>query len=62
MINAMLYAVNIMFAHLGRWPGCMRHIYECDLFKIYFTQIVKTRDLYTGASYNWMRLIYANLR
>ena len=38
----MLYAVNIMFAHLGS----MRRIYECDLFKIYFTHIVKTCDLY----------------
>jgi len=50
MINAMLYAVNIRFAHLGRRPYAL-YIYECDLFKIYFTQIVKTHDLY-----NWMRL------
>jgi len=35
----------------------MRRIYECDLIKIYFTQIVKTRDLYTGAS----NKLYANL-
>ena len=40
----------------------MRRIYEGDLFKIYFTQIVKTRDLYMGATYNWMRPIYAKIR
>jgi len=40
----------------------MRRIYEGDLFKIYFTQSVKTRDLYMGATYNWMRPIYAKIR
>ena len=47
----MLYAVNIRFAHLRRWQGRrpMCRIYEGDLFKIYFTQIVKT--------YIWVRLI-----
>src|SRR6218665_2638475 len=40
----------------------MRRIYDGDLFKIYFTQIVKTRDLYMGATYNWMRPIYAKIR
>jgi len=64
MVYAMLYAVNIRFAHLRRWRGRrpMRHIYEGDLFKIYFTQIIKTRDLYVGATYNWMRPIYAKIR
>jgi len=63
MVYGMLYAVNIRFAH-RRWQGRrpMRRIYEGDLFKIYFTQIVKTRDLYMCATYNWMRPIYAKIR
>lgn len=40
----------------------MCRIYECNLFKIYVTQIVKTCGLYMGVSYNWMRPIYANLQ
>jgi len=53
MINAMLYAVNIGFAYLGRscrWRGrmCRIIVYMSATYLKYLSH-----TLYMGASYNW---------